>query len=520
MGQAASLSRRALLAAAAAALAGCDDLAHVQGGFAGGAAFERGHKLRDARTWPQSRTSRRTQVLIAGAGIAGLAAARALRRRGIEDFVVLDLEDAPGGNSRGTQVEGIACPLGAHYLPVPGDAAREVQQFLEELGLRKRVAGRWVYDERHLCHSPQERLFFRGAWQDGLLPVQGVEPGTLAQYRRFAQRVEALGRQARFAIPIAFDAAARAHPELDALTLAAWLDREGLTDPLLRGYLDYCCRDDYGAGIGVVSAWAGIHYFAARHGFQAPGTGDGANDPPLTWPEGNAWLARALADPLAERWRGGRIVARIAQQRHGVELEAMNAATGEMEHWQAQHCIVALPAFVAARVVQNAPDFLLRKAQATRYAPWVVANLHLRAPLADRGGAAPAWDNVIHGSAGLGYVDARHQSLDPVPGPTVLTWYHAPGPQARADLLRRPWSEWRDTIVAELSVPHPDLARKLTRIEVARYGHAMAIPTPGALALAGAPPRWERITLAHADYSGYSIFEEAFTQGERAGSAV
>jgi hypothetical protein len=27
------------------------------------------------------------------------------------------------------------------------------------------VAGRWEYEERNLCHSPQERLFFRGEWQ-------------------------------------------------------------------------------------------------------------------------------------------------------------------------------------------------------------------------------------------------------------------------------------------------------------------------------------------------------------------
>jgi hypothetical protein len=69
---------------------------------------------------------------------------------------------------------GIACPQGAHYLPLPGDDAPAVQDLLEELGLRQRVAGRWQYDEQALCHSPQERLFFGGQWQAGLLPVQGV----------------------------------------------------------------------------------------------------------------------------------------------------------------------------------------------------------------------------------------------------------------------------------------------------------------------------------------------------------
>ena len=160
---------------------------------------------------------------------------------------------------------------------MPGDDAREVQDLLEELGLRRRVAGRWTYDERHLCHSPQERLFFQGEWQDGLLPLQGVGAATLAQYRRFAQRGRSgCASAARFAIPLRASAAGAAHcwrwtrcPSTPGST------SEGLDDPHLRWYLDYCCRDDYGAGIAQVSAWAGIHYFASRHGFHAPGDDDG-----------------------------------------------------------------------------------------------------------------------------------------------------------------------------------------------------------------------------------------------------
>ena len=107
-------------------------------------------------------------------------------------FVLLDLEDTAGGNSRPGQLQGIACPLGAHYLPVPGDPAREVQDLLEDLGVRKRVAGRWTYDERMQCHAPQERLYFQGQWQAGLLPLNGVGATTLAQYTLFSREVELL----------------------------------------------------------------------------------------------------------------------------------------------------------------------------------------------------------------------------------------------------------------------------------------------------------------------------------------
>jgi hypothetical protein len=148
----------------------------------------------------------------------------------------------------------------------------------------------------------------------------------------------------------------------------------------------------------------------------------------------------------------------------------------------------------------------------------VVANLHLSAPPWPRPGMPLAWDNVIHGAGtSLGYVVATHQDLNPAPGPTVLTWYGAPGESARGDVLLQPWTHWRDRIVRELSVPHPELPRLLTRVEVARYGHAMAIPVPGALTRQPAPPDGRRVRYAHGVWAGYSIFEEAFTLGHRAG---
>jgi monoamine oxidase len=517
------IRRRTLLASAGLALTACGKERTITGGF-NGASVERGHVLRGKLPGGAPAYTRRVDVVIAGGGIAGLSAARALRIAGIENHVVLELEDQAGGNSRGGNVDGIACPLGAHYLPVPGDGAHEVRDWLEEIGVARRVAGRWTYEERFLCHSPQERLFINGQWQEGLLPVPGTGPVTIAQYKRFAQLVEQAAKQAPFPLPLR-GAAPSSQRALDRLTFTEWLDRQGLDDTYLRWYLDYCCRDDYGAGTGIVSAWAGIHYFASRHGFTPPGE-KGERDLLLTWPEGNGWLVKHLAAPIGDRLQPARVVMRIGMQKHAVQVETFNFITKQVELWEASQCILAMPLFVAARVLNAPPRALTEAVARMRHAPWAVANIHIESPLHDRPGAPPAWDNVLYAARGLGYVDAGHQKLDPLPDPTVLTWYRALGdiPDGRAQLLSRPWESWRDEVLDELSVPHPDLRLKAMRVDIARWGHAMAIPVPGtraSTALAALqrpqPAMWRRLHFAHGDLSGYSIFEEAFTQGWRAG---
>ena len=176
------------------------------------------------------------------------------------------------------------------------------------------------------------------------------------------------------------------------------------------------------------------------------------------------------------------------------------------------------------------PAALQQAAAQLRYAPWLVANLHLAEPLTDRPGAPPSWDNVGYQSDSLGYVDAMHQSTRVAPGPTVLTSYWALGgdspAQAQAGrkrLLDEPWSVWTKRVVDDLARAHADLAAKLRHIDLMRYGHAMSVPVPGlrsstALQALAAPQG--RVHFAHSDLAAYSVFEEAFFHGHRAGQAV
>jgi hypothetical protein len=530
-GDVSALTRRELLGGAAAlALGGCgvSSASPIEGGFVG-AAHQLGHLLREPARLPPPSSSEHVSVAIVGGGVAGLAAAWHLARRGVRDLVLLELEDAPGGNARAGASAVTAYPWGAHYLPLPGPHARGVRALLRELGVIETFdrGGHPVYDERHLCHAPQERLFHRGRWHEGLFPWTGATAEDRAQHEAFRSEMEryrrwrdADGRRG-FATPRA-TAAPGAFRELDRMSMAQFLAVRGITSPRVRWWVEYACRDDYGSDLDGTSAWAGVHYYAARD--PDPQYGDVV----LTWPEGNGWLTRRLAEPVLDRIRLGRVVFNVEPVGDRVAVDVYDAGDDRTRRVLAREVVLACPVFVAARLYrpwrERSPAF----ARAFDYAPWLVANLHLERPPAGAGGAPLAWDNVLHDSPGLGYVVATHQSLRTHPGPTVLTYYRpfaGPDPvAARRALLEASWALLRDGVLRDLTRPHPELAHEVRRLDVMRYGHAMVRPAVGfvcgeALAAAGAALTGP-VHLAHADLSGFSLFEDAYDWGSRAAARV
>ena len=73
-------------------------------------------------------------------------------------------------------------PWGAHYVPAPLRENRLLVTLLEEMEIlegRDRD-GEPVVAEQFLCRDPQERLFYRGRWYEGLYLHAGVTPEDLA----------------------------------------------------------------------------------------------------------------------------------------------------------------------------------------------------------------------------------------------------------------------------------------------------------------------------------------------------
>jgi phytoene dehydrogenase-like protein len=487
-----------------------------------------GHRLRDGFRPEAPGAPERREVVVVGAGMSGLCAAWRLQRAGLEDFAVLELEPAPGGTAASGQGRVAPHPWGAHYVPVPSLDNRALVSLLRELGVVEGVdaEGRLQVGEQFLCRAPQERLFFGGQWSEGLYPRLGAGREELAQLRRFEAEVarwvglrDAAGRRA-FALPSARSGRGEALDALDGLSMGAWLRSLGLTSPRLRWYVDYACRDDYGLGLEATSAWAGLFYFASR--VANPGE-RGAEF--ITWPEGNGRLVRHLAQVAGPRLRSGVAVTEVRPTADGVEVRTWDERQQAAGAILARHVICALPVQVAARVVAPLREQAPAHLKAFTSSPWLVAHLSLRGRPRERD-FPPAWDNVLHGSASLGYVSATHQQLNDH-GPTEWTYYRPfsegePGP-ARKTLLEASWRQWVDAVVADLSRAHPDLPGLVERVDVWRWGHAMVRPVVGLMrggALEAARRPLGRIHFAHTDLSGMALLEEAQHWGVAAAEAV
>jgi hypothetical protein len=264
-----------------------------------------GHRLRDglkvevpADAWTN------VPVVIVGGGVAGLTAAWHLQKSGFQDFVLIELENAPGGTSRSGSNRGISFPWGAHYIPAPMKENAALVSLLDEMGVieGRDGEGEPIVREQFLCRDPEERVFYKRRWYEGLYLHAGATGVDQLQLERFNAEIarwiswrDAKGRRA-FTLPVS---ACSDDPEvtaLDRISTLEWLNRNGFDSPRLSWWVNYSCRDDYGMTVEHTSAWAGLFYFCSR--VAKPGV---ESQSLITWPEGNGRLVNHLFEKTKSR---------------------------------------------------------------------------------------------------------------------------------------------------------------------------------------------------------------------------
>ena len=486
-------TRREVLAAflgLPAALSGCSSsVPPLPAGEIVGASDSVGHRLRDgAHFTPPDDNWERRGVVIVGGGVSGLAAAWRFRKAGFHDFVLLELEKAPGGTSRSGSGTVAPYPWGAHYIPAPLSSNRLLVALLDEMGVLDGhdADGEPIIGEPFLCRDPHERVFYKGRWYEGLYLTAGANADDLAQLKEFNTEIDrwvgwrdSKGRRA-FAIPMATGSDDAEVTELDRISMADWLDRHGWKSPRLRWLVDYACRDDYGATPTDTSAWAGLFYFASR--IRQPGA---ESQPMITWPEGNGHLVTHLYQQVREQVRMGMMAAEIIptdpEGRVGVDVVAVDHAGESLQGFHADQVIFAAPQFLTRYLLRPYREQPPPHVAGFEYGSWMVANLTLKDRPAEKGFPL-AWDNVLYESPSLGYVVATHQQGKDR-GPTVFTYYYPLCDQnsrtARTRLLGMDWQTCAEVALADLTHAHPNIRTLVERLDVMRWGHAMVRPRPG-----------------------------------------
>lgn len=531
------MNRRELLAAflgLPVALAACRESNEqpLPPGEIVGASDVFGHRVRDGlRVEVPNDAWSDVAVVIVGGGVAGLSAAWHLRRSGFNDFVLIELEKAPGGTARSGSNRSFSFPWGAHYIPAPMKENTALISLLDEMGVLegKDKDGEPIVAEQFLCRDPEERIFYKGRWYEGLYLHAGESADDQQQFEKFNAEMnrwiawrDAQGRRA-FTLPVSACSADAEVTALDRISMDEWMNQRGFTSQRLRWWVNYACRDDYGMTLEQTSAWAGLFYFCAR--VLKPNV---ESQSLITWPEGNGRLVNHLYEKSKTQIQLERAAIDLIPTPTGCDVVTLDQQGKNPHGYRAGHVIFAAPQFMARYLIRPYRENPPAHISEFQFGSWMVANLTLKdRPRHSTQRDFPlAWDNVLYESDSLGYVVATHQEgIDR--GPTVFTYYYplcdANARVARTRLLETDWRGWADVALTDLSRAHPDIRSLVERLDVMRWGHAMIRPRTGFMwgdARRAAAKPFRSIHFAHSELSGVALFEEAFDNGLRAADEV
>lgn len=271
-------------------------------------------------------TANEVDVVVVGAGLAGLTAARTLARKG-RSVAVLEARDRVGGRTLTKDVHGARLDVGAQWLDT---TQHRMLALCEEFGLE-------LFPTAHDGNAVLLHRDRRSAYA-GTIPK--LSPLTLLQIQAAITAADKLlaGR-----VDPAAPETARAADRLDRTSFADWLRRVA-PGRQPREVVDVAVRTVFGAEADEFSAlWAAAYAQAGGGLMRLVEIEDGAQE--LRFADGAQTVSNRLAEDLGLAVVTGAAVAEVDASGDRVRVQTADGRT-----WSCRQVVVAIPPNLAARI--------------------------------------------------------------------------------------------------------------------------------------------------------------------------
>jgi monoamine oxidase len=438
-------------------------------------------------------------VVIVGAGLAGLACARALARSGAK-AAVLEARDRVGGRTLSQPIGRGVFDLGGQWL---GARQPRLARLTEELALETFPTfdeGRKVLDLRGSIST-----------YEGTIPR--IAPWRLAELHRAMRSIEAQSQE----VPLDDPTRAARAGALDSTTLEEW-KRRSVHSRAVRSLLDASVRVVFGAEPREISMLYFLYYLRSGGGLMSLiDIKNGAQQ--TRFVQGAQAVAQGLAERLEAPVHLGAPVRHIAQDGEGVRVHVARHVV------RARYAVVAVPPALAGRL-SYAPGLPAARDMLTQRFPMGATvkciALYSRAFWRDRGFSGEAVSEA--GPITVTFDNTSHDGAQPsllafVVGDAARTWHRRDEREREAEVLRAFARYFGDEALRPEAYLEQDWSS-----EVFTRGCPVGVLPPGALSVAGNALRepvgrihWAGTETAR-EWTGY--MEGALESGERAAAEI